>query len=86
MIGAVDPLQGPQVEYSLHAFPLGGYTGFPDEESGKFPGDDPDLLCNRGTAARALVTCAGVLANAAFAYSVLVAQVAPFLLIKLKQQ
>ena len=66
------------MEYSLRAIPLGGYTGFPDDSLGSpYPPNDPDLLCNRSITSRALVTCAGVLANVIFAYTVLVAQVHP---------
>ena len=40
--------QGPQVEYSLRAIPLGGYVGFPDDDpESPYPPDDPDLLRNK---------------------------------------
>ena len=40
--------QGPQVEYSLRAIPLGGYVGFPDDDpESPFKPDDPDLLRNK---------------------------------------
>ena len=41
-------MQGPQVEYSLRAIPLGGYVGFPDDDpESPYPPDDPDLLRNK---------------------------------------
>ena len=68
--------QGKEVEYSLRAIPLGGYVAFPDDDpESKFAPDDPDLLRNRSIPERALVISAGVLANIAFAYSLLVTQV-----------
>ncbi|KAG0620754.1 hypothetical protein M758_4G240900 [Ceratodon purpureus] len=68
--------QGKEVEYSLRAIPLGGYVAFPDDDPNSgFKTDDPDLLKNRGIAARALVISAGVIANIIFAYTVLFGQV-----------
>ncbi len=68
--------QGPETEYALRAFPLGGFVGFPDddlEESGIDP-KDPNLLKNRPILDRAIVISAGVIANLIFAYLVLVVQ------------
>ncbi|CAM6017475.1 unnamed protein product [Sphagnum balticum] len=68
--------QGKKVEYSLRAFPLGGFVAFPDEDpESSFKPDDPDLLKNRPIPARALVISAGVLANILFAYTLLFSQV-----------
>lgn len=70
--------QGPEVEYSLRLFPLGGYVGFPDDDpDSKIPADDPDLLRNRPVKDRFIVISAGVIANFIFAYSLLVTQVSP---------
>lgn len=68
--------QGPQTEYALRAFPLGGFVGFPDDDpdSTILP-DDPDLLKNRPILDRAIVISAGVIANLVFAYLLLVTQV-----------
>lgn len=69
--------QGPQTEYAIRAFPLGGFVGFPDddlEESGIDP-KDPNLLKNRPVLDRAIVISAGVIANLVFAYLLLVTQV-----------
>lgn len=78
-IGFGPPLftyQGKQVEYSLRAFPLGGFVAFPDDDpSSTFEQDDPDLLKNRPIAQRALVVSAGVIANILFSLSVLFTQV-----------
>jgi membrane-associated protease RseP (regulator of RpoE activity) len=68
--------QGKKVEYSLRAFPLGGFVAFPDNDpESSFKPDDPYLLKNRPIPARALVISAGVLANILFAYTVLFSQV-----------
>lgn len=68
--------QGRKVKYSLRAIPLGGYVSFPDDASNNpYPADDPDLFQNRSIPERALVISAGVLANLAFAFSILFAQV-----------
>ena len=67
--------QGPETEYALRAFPLGGYVGFPDDDpDSEIPPNDPDLLRNRPLGDRAIVISAGVIANLIFAYFVLVAQ------------
>jgi membrane-associated protease RseP (regulator of RpoE activity) len=68
--------QGPETEYALRAFPLGGYVGFPDDDpDSNIPPDDPDLLRNRPIFDRAIVISAGVIANLIFAYLVLVLQI-----------
>jgi hypothetical protein len=68
--------QGPEVEYSLRAIPLGGFVAFPDDDPDcPFPEDDPDLLRNRPMKDRAIVVSAGVLANVAFALAILTTQV-----------
>ncbi|MFS8859401.1 RIP metalloprotease RseP [Synechococcus sp. H60.3] len=65
--------QGKETEYAIRALPLGGYVGFPDDdERSPYPPDDPDLLKNRPVADRLVVMSAGVMANLAFAYLVLV--------------
>eukprot|EP00271_Cylindrocystis_brebissonii_P008345 TRINITY_DN224_c0_g2_i1.p1 TRINITY_DN224_c0_g2~~TRINITY_DN224_c0_g2_i1.p1 ORF type:complete len:626 (-),score=78.98 TRINITY_DN224_c0_g2_i1:162-2039(-) len=72
----ITKFQGGPVEYTLRAFPLGGFVAFPDEDpESDIPKDDPDLLMNRPILDRALVISAGVIANAVFAYTVLFTQV-----------
>jgi membrane-associated protease RseP (regulator of RpoE activity) len=67
--------QGPQTEYAIRAFPLGGYVGFPDDDpDSAIPPEDPNLLRNRPVLDRAIVISAGVIANLIFAYLVFVAQ------------
>lgn len=67
--------QGPQTEYAVRAFPLGGFVGFPDDDpDSDIPPDDPNLLRNRPILDRAIVISAGVIANLIFAYFLLVAQ------------
>ena len=67
--------QGPEVEYGLRAFPLGGFVGFPDDDpDSEIPEDDPNLLKNRPLGDRAIVISAGVIANFIFAYFLLVTQ------------
>ncbi len=69
-------LQGPKVEYSLRAIPLGGFVGFPDDDpKSEFKPDDPDLLRNRSIPGRLTVMSAGIIANCIFAFSVLFIQV-----------
>ncbi len=71
--------QGPQTEYAIRGIPLGGFVGFPDDDSeSTIPPNDPDLLRNRPILDRAIVISAGVLANLLLAYLVLVAQVGIF--------
>ena len=69
--------QGPETEYAVRAFPLGGYVGFPDDDpDSEIPRDDPNLLRNRPVLDRAIVISAGVIANLIFAYFLLVGQAA----------
>jgi RIP metalloprotease RseP len=69
--------QGPETEYALRAFPLGGFVGFPDDdpEASDIDPSDPNLLRNRPILDRAIVISAGVIANLVFAYLILVLQV-----------
>ena len=67
--------QGPETEYAVRAFPLGGFVGFPDDDpDSDIPPDDPNLLRNRPVLDRAIVISAGVIANLIFAYFLLVTQ------------
>ena len=69
--------QGPETEYAIRAFPLGGYVAFPDDDpDSEIPPDDPNLLRNRPIFDRAIVISAGVIANLIFAYFLLVGQAA----------
>ncbi|KAI3497288.1 hypothetical protein L1887_39789 [Cichorium endivia] len=64
------------VEYSLRAFPLGGFVGFPDNDpDSDIPVDDENLLKNRPILDRVLVISAGVIANIVFAYLIIFAQI-----------
>ncbi|UKO96631.1 RIP metalloprotease RseP [Nostoc sp. UHCC 0870] len=68
--------QGPETEYAIRAFPLGGFVGFPDDDpDSDIPPNDPNLLRNRPILDRAIVISAGVIANLIFAYMLLVGQV-----------
>ncbi|HEY9747355.1 MAG TPA: RIP metalloprotease RseP [Allocoleopsis sp.] len=68
--------QGPETEYAIRAFPLGGFVGFPDDDpDSEIPPEDPNLLRNRPVLDRAIVISAGVIANLIFAYFLLVGQV-----------
>ncbi len=68
--------QGPETEYAVRAFPLGGFVGFPDDDpDSNIPADDPNLLRNRPILDRAIVISAGVIANLIFAYLLLVSQI-----------
>lgn len=67
--------QGPETEYAVRAFPLGGFVGFPDDDPEmKFAADDPNLLRNRPVLDQAIVISAGVIANLIFAYLLLALQ------------
>lgn len=67
--------QGSQTEYTIRAFPLGGFVGFPDDDpDSEIPPNDPNLLRNRPILDRAIVISAGVIANLIFAYLVLALQ------------
>ncbi|KAJ0592907.1 putative S2P endopeptidase [Helianthus annuus] len=62
--------------YSLRAFPLGGFVGFPDNDpDSDIPVDDKNLLKNRPIVDRVLVISAGVIANIVFAYVIIFAQI-----------
>lgn len=64
------------VEYSMRAFPLGGFVGFPDNDpESDIPVDDVNLLKNRPILDRVLVVSAGVIANIVFAYVIIFVQV-----------
>lgn len=64
------------VEYSLRAFPLGGFVGFPDNDpDSDIPDDDANLLKNRPILDRVIVISAGVVANIIFAYAIIFTQV-----------
>lgn len=57
------------VTYCIHAFLLGGYVAFPDDDpDSDIPEDDPGRLKNRKVWERALVISAGVVCNAILAY------------------
>ena len=57
------------VTYCIHAFLLGGYVAFPDDDpESDLPLDDPARLKNRKVWERALVISAGVTANVILAY------------------
>lgn len=72
-------VQKDEVEYTLRAIPIGGFVTFPDAQNGEdsesYDPEDPDLLRNRPLKDRILVVSAGVMANAVFAYALLLAQV-----------
>ncbi|XP_021728817.1 probable membrane metalloprotease ARASP2, chloroplastic [Chenopodium quinoa] len=64
------------VEYSLRAFPLGGFVGFPDNDpDSDIPVDDVNLLKNRPIFDRVLVVSAGVIANILFAFIIIFVQI-----------
>ncbi|CAH9089279.1 unnamed protein product [Cuscuta europaea] len=64
------------VEYSIRAFPLGGFVGFPDNDPDSgIPSDDRNLLKNRPVMDRMLVISAGVIANIVFAYVIIFTQI-----------
>nr|KYP48268.1 Putative zinc metalloprotease slr1821 family [Cajanus cajan] len=64
------------VEYSIRAFPLGGFVGFPDNDpESDIPVDDENLLKNRPILDRLIVVSAGVVANIVFALAIIFAQV-----------
>ncbi|XVE53397.1 hypothetical protein DITRI_Ditri02bG0201000 [Diplodiscus trichospermus] len=64
------------VEYSIRAFPLGGFVGFPDNDpDSDIPDDDENLLKNRPILDRVIVISAGVVANIIFAYAIIFTEV-----------
>ncbi len=57
------------VEILVHAFLLGGYVSFPDdEEDCDLPADSPQRYCNKTLLQRAFVISAGVICNVLLAY------------------
>ena len=57
------------ITYCIHAFLLGGYVGFPDDDpNSSVPLDDPDRISNRPAWQKFLVVSAGVTMNVVFAY------------------
>lgn len=57
------------VEILVHAFLLGGYVSFPDdEEECDLPKDSPLRYCNKSLLQRAFVVSAGVICNVLLAY------------------
>jgi regulator of sigma E protease len=55
--------------FCIHAFLLGGYVGFPDDNpESELPHDHPDRISNRPVWQRFLVIVAGVTANVIIAY------------------
>lgn len=64
------------VEYSIRAFPLGGFVGFPDNDpDSDIPVDDENLLKNRPIIDRIIVVSAGVIANVIFALVIIFVQI-----------
>lgn len=64
------------VEYSIRAFPLGGFVGFPDNDpDSDIPVDDENLLKNRPILDRIIVVSAGVVANVVFALVIIFVQI-----------
>ena len=58
-----------EITYCIHAFLLGGYVGFPDDDpNSKIPLDDPDRIANRPAWQKFWVISAGVISNVIFAY------------------
>ena len=58
-----------EITYCIHAFLLGGYVGFPDDDpESKIPLDDPDRISNRPAWQKLAVVSAGVISNIIFAY------------------
>ncbi|XP_078432759.1 putative membrane metalloprotease ARASP2, chloroplastic [Wolffia australiana] len=73
---AIAKFSSNNIEFSLRAFPLGGFVAFPDDDpSSDFPPDDPDLLRNRPLLDRVLVVSSGVIANLLFAYALVFVQI-----------
>ena len=58
------------VEVLVHAFLLGGYVSFPDDEKDSdLPADSPERFINKPTWQRAIVVSAGVVANVLCAFA-----------------
>ena len=59
--------------YCVHAFLLGGYVAFPDDDPNvDLPADDPDRFANHPAWQRFWVVTAGVISNVIFAYILIV--------------
>ncbi len=59
--------------YCIHAFLLGGYVAFPDDDPNvDLPADDPDRFANHPAWQRFWVVTAGVISNVIFAYILIV--------------
>lgn len=59
--------------YCIHAFLLGGYVAFPDDDPNvDLPEDDPDRFANHPAWQRFWVVTAGVISNVIFAYILIV--------------
>lgn len=57
------------ITYCIHAFLMGGYVGFPDDNpESEIPKDDPDRISNRPAWQKIIVISAGVTANVIIAY------------------
>ncbi|OGI03458.1 MAG: hypothetical protein A2Y25_10700 [Candidatus Melainabacteria bacterium GWF2_37_15] len=58
-----------ETKICIHAFLLGGYVSFPDDDpESKIPKDSPERISNKSVWERFLVVSAGVIANAIIAY------------------
>lgn len=61
------------VTYCVHAFLLGGYVSFPEDDPDcDLPEDDPQRLMNKPIWQRACVISAGVIANAILAFIIII--------------
>ena len=59
--------------YCIHAFLLGGYVAFPDDDPNvELSEDDPDRFANHPAWQRFWVVTAGVISNVIFAYLLIV--------------
>lgn len=62
-----------EVTYCVHAFLLGGYVSFPDDDpDSELAEDDPRRLKNKKTWEKAAVISAGVVANFVFAFIIII--------------
>ena len=60
------------VEIIVHAFLLGGYVSFPDDEKDcDLPKDSPERYCNKTLLQRAFVISAGVICNVILQFMVM---------------
>ncbi|MEW5819157.1 MAG: site-2 protease family protein [Cyanobacteriota bacterium] len=61
------------VTYCIHAFLLGGYVAFPDDDpDSEIPEDDPGRLNNKPIWQRTMIIAAGVTANALLAFVIVI--------------